>query len=75
MNNQNGWGALPKREPIMTYFSYDHLPEPLQVISRPFSEIAEFVHMLPAGAERATALRKILEAKDCAVRAALTKVE
>ncbi len=57
----------------MKYFKYDHLPKHLQAISKPFCEAAEFVEMLPAQdpAEKATALRKLLEAKDAAVRCML----
>jgi len=60
------------RSPIMQFFAYAHLPQHLQVISRPFGELAEHLEtMLPANAEKSTALRKLLEAKDCAVRAAM----
>lgn len=62
------------REPIMQYFTYAHLPERLQEVSMPFCEAAERVHRtLPRNPERSVALRKLLEAKDAAVRAALTK--
>lgn len=59
--------------PIMKYFKFAHLPERLQSISKPFCELAEFIETLPANdpAEKATALRKLLEAKDAAVRAVL----
>lgn len=61
-------------EPILQFFAYAHLPEHLQTISRPFSEMAEeLVRSLPRNPERTTALRKLLEAKDCAVRAFLYK--
>ena len=63
-----------EREPIMQFFKYDHLPENLQIISRYFCELAEQVHeMLPRNPERSTALRKLLEAKDAAVRALIFK--
>lgn len=59
-------------EPIMQFFKYDHLPAELQERSRPFGELAErIVETLPRNAERSVALRKLLEAKDAAVRAAL----
>lgn len=59
-------------EPIMKYFAYSHLPDRLQESSRPFGELALFMfRTLPRSAERAAGLRKLLEAKDCAVRAAL----
>lgn len=60
--------------PIMKYFEYKHLPEHLQVVSRPFGELAEHLNStLPDCAEKSAGLRKLLEAKDCAVRAALER--
>lgn len=60
-----------EREKMMKFFSYEHLPAKLQEVSKPFADLAEFVHTLPRCAERTVALRKTLEAKDAAVRAAL----
>jgi hypothetical protein len=41
-------------------------------VSRPFGELAErMADTLPSGPELTAGLRKLLEAKDCAVRAAL----
>jgi len=58
--------------PIMKYFSYSHLPEKLQTISRPIGELAERLDSeLPDGPEKSAGLRKLLEAKDCFVRANL----
>lgn len=59
---------------LMRYFKYDHLPEDLQVISRPFAELAEGLSLarVTDEAERTIALRKLLEAKDAAVRSVLT---
>ncbi len=55
---------------LLQFFAYDHLPERLQVVSKPFGQLAEtIVAVLPRNPERTTALRKLLEAKDCAVRA------
>lgn len=57
---------------ILTYFVYEHLPEHLRYTSQRFSELADWVVVnLPDCAERAVALRKLLEAKDAAVRARL----
>lgn len=57
---------------LLNYFEYSHLPPNLQKVSRSFYELAyKIVDSLPEGAERNMALRKLLEAKDCAVRAAL----
>lgn len=67
----------PKRHPsataIVRFFEFEHLPPGLQKISRPFHALA---HELYAnadldGAELSVGLRKLLEAKDCAVRARL----
>jgi len=58
--------------PIMKYFKYDHLPEKLQEVSKPLGELAEKMEKeLPSGAEKSAGLRKLLEAKDCFVRARL----
>lgn len=60
---------------LLRYFAYEHLPRELQEVSRPFYELA---HKLLANndvtdtAERDVALRKLLEAKDAAVRSVLT---
>lgn len=62
----------PERSPILRYFEYDHLPETLQQVSKPFCALANHIEeKLPSGPEKSTALRKLIEAKDAAVRAAL----
>lgn len=62
------------KEPIMQYFQYDHLVGRLQEVSKPFCELAaKLVDNLPRSPERTVALRKLLESKDAAVRAALYK--
>lgn len=54
---------------IMKFFGYKHLPAHLQEYSKPFYETAHTLcTLLPNNAESVTALRKLLEAKDCAVR-------
>ena len=59
---------------IMQFFGYQHLPRHLQNVSRQFYILAtNLASELPADAERGMALRKLLEAKDCAVRSALAK--
>ena len=59
-------------EPLIQFFAYEHLPAALQAVSKPFGELANLiVTTLPRNAERTTALRKLLESKDCAVRALL----
>ena len=53
-----------------TFFAYDHLPAHLQGLSKPFGDLAaELVSKLPVCEETTVMLRKLLEAKDCAVRA------
>ena len=57
---------------LLSFFSWQHLPERLQKVSQPFGALADqLFYLLPAGIERTAALRKLLEAKDCAVRASL----
>lgn len=57
-------------DPILRFFKYDHLPQDLQVVSAPFCALALLmVAQLPRNPERTVALRKLLEAKDAAVRA------
>lgn len=59
-------------EHILQFFAYQHLPEHLQAISKPFSEQADhIVKTIPRSPERTAGLRKLLEAKDCIVRAFL----
>ena len=61
-------------EHIMQFFAFAHLPAHLQEVSRPFGEMAaRIVETLPRNPERTVALRKLLEAKDAAVRALLAK--
>jgi hypothetical protein len=57
---------------MMRWFGFDHLPERLRPISSPFAVLAQMLlETIPAGAEATEAMRKLLEAKDCAVRAFL----
>ena len=75
-------------EHILQFFAYAHLPPKLQMVSKPFCELAfaivegdncaasggtTFGGPLPRNPERTVALRKLLEAKDAAVRALLAK--
>ena len=60
----------PAVQGLLVHFTYDHLPDTLAEVSKPFCELAQ--HMadtLPDGAEKTAGMRKLLEAKDCAVRA------
>ncbi|MEY2831659.1 MAG: hypothetical protein RLZZ574_917 [Cyanobacteriota bacterium] len=58
---------------LMQFFAFDHLPKPLQMISRPFCELADAIDQTSAddNPEKTMALRKLLKAKDCAVRASI----
>lgn len=59
-------------DPMLQFFFYDHLPEHLQKVSKSFCELAfSVVDTIPRNPERTVALRKLLEAKDCAVRAVI----
>ena len=61
---------------LMQFFAYEHLPAHLQAVSKPFGELARQIQeTLPDNPEKTTALRKLLEAKDCAVRAVLFKAQ
>jgi ferritin-like protein len=61
---------------LMQFFAYAHLPQHLQDVSRPFCELAAQINgMLPDNPEKTVALRKLLEAKDCAVRAILFRAD
>ena len=64
---------------ILQFFKYDHLPETLQEVSEKFSDLAVWmvneIEVIDenGGPELTACLRKLLEAKDCAVRAKLAK--
>lgn len=75
-------------EHILQFFAYEHLPPHLQMVSKPFCDLAHAIVMgdnckqagtvtmgspLPRNPERTVALRKLLEAKDAAVRALVAK--
>lgn len=65
-----GDARLPS--PMLKYFKFDHLPKHLQDVSMPLALLATTVdETLPDGPEKSAGLRKLLEAKDCFVRAAL----
>ena len=57
---------------IMKYFEYTHLPAHLQEVSKPVGDLAKLMdEALPDGPEKSAGMRKLLEAKDCFVRAKL----
>jgi hypothetical protein len=60
------------RDRMLQFFKYEHLPERLRSASEPFCVLAEKVAAeYPSNPERTVALRKLLEAKDAAVRSLL----
>lgn len=63
--------------PIMRFFGYEHLPDgEMRRVSRLFGELAREIEAdLHPSAETSAALRKLLEAKDCAVRAKMVDIE
>lgn len=78
LNGKRKYGSFREQpadeDTIMQYFSFQHLPYELAAVSRPFVEMARnIVQSIPRNAERTVALRKLLEAKDAAVRAHLSK--
>ena len=59
---------------IMRFFEFAHLPPHLQPVSGDVYALAcSMEAQLPDSAEKSAGLRKLLEAKDCFVRAALLK--
>lgn len=84
MQTENSRNIHPSQEELLRFFEYDHLPERLQEISKhfhwlayalvgyaPLHENSTHEQIVLSGPELTVALRKLLEAKDCAVRAAL----
>lgn len=67
MSDQHG-------EPLLQLFGYEHLPPDLREISERFHDLAYWVAVwLPRNPERTVVLRKLREAKDCAITAKLWK--
>ena len=68
---------MPEDNDILRFFDYEDLPENLQAVSRPFNDLAyEMMAIDGLDPEEALAgMRKLLEAKDCFVRAALDTQE
>lgn len=60
--------------PIIKFFEYEHLPQKLRDVSAPICGLAKAMDdTLPDCAEKSAGLRKLLEAKDCFVRAELDR--
>ena len=65
---------MPNR--MLKWFKFDHLPERLQPVSRECFLLAGVMdNILPEGPEKTAGLRKLLEAKDCFVRAMVETAE
>jgi len=55
------------------FIGYDHVPEKMVDITAPISELAHKMEkLLPDNPQRALGMQKLLEAKDCFMRARLT---
>jgi len=66
----------PNTDALLGYFSYEHLPagSPMRETSAECADLAKVMARdLPPGPEVTAGLRKLLEAKDCFVRASLPK--
>lgn len=63
----------PATSGIARWFAYDHLPAglPRDVSAQCAALACDIVEDLPDGPELTAGLRKLLEAKDCLVRAAI----
>jgi len=58
----------------MQFFAFDHLPPDKQTVSKPFGELAQLMDdILSDNPEKSAMMRKLVEAKDCAVRAGFFK--
>lgn len=69
---EHGLGEAMKNHYLLQFFSYEHLPTNLRAVSKPFCILAHnLVDKMESNPELTTALRKLMEAKDCAVRAEL----
>lgn len=70
----NAAREIKSADPMLQFFAFGHLPEDLRAVSGRFCDMAySLVALLPRNPERTVALRKLLEAKDCAVRAVIYK--
>jgi len=63
--------------PALRFFEYDHLPPgTLRATSKSICDIAyAMADALPMSAELSAGIRKLLEAKDCLVRACLPPLD
>jgi hypothetical protein len=81
MRVASAWSHDPRKpaqqaNPFLRHFRTSHLTYELAAVSEPFGDLARHLdRVLPEGDERDMAFRKLLEAKDCAVRSAIDKME
>lgn len=62
----------PAINAVLKFFAYQHLPPHLQEVSKDFHDLAvKTADRAPLNAETTIAIRKLLEAKDAAVRSVL----
>jgi hypothetical protein len=67
-------GRHPATVSILQHFAHKHLPPDLAPISEACADVAaRLAHALPDGPELTAGLRKLLEAKDCFVRAEIDR--
>lgn len=65
---------IEQPEYLLQFFEFGHLPAQLQGTSQLFHDLAKaIVASVPRNPERTMALRRLLEAKDCAIRAIIFK--
>lgn len=65
-------GRHPEVQRLHSYFAYRVLPPKMQKVARHFAVSADLMlQWLPDSPELVVCLRKLLEARDCALRCAL----
>lgn len=65
----------PSEEAVLRFFEYDHLPEPLKSVAARCAVLAtNMADFIESDPELTVGLRKLLEAKDCFVRAVVVSV-
>ena len=64
----------PSVEAVTRFFEFEHLPEPLKTVSKLCSDLKDdILEKLEDDPELTVGLRKLLEAKDCFVRATVAQ--
>lgn len=65
----------PSKEAVLRFFEYEHLPDPLKSVATQCAVLAHnMVDLIESDPELTVGLRKLLEAKDCFVRATVAQV-